>query len=327
MAERAHVATPSQAKTKRFNERLQQDKILVMPGGFSPLYARMAQDVGFESFFVAGSQVSAFLYGVPDVGIIGLRDMVDHARHVAARTDIPILVDSDTGYGNVVNVHFAVQEFVRSGVAGLQIEDQEAPKKSGTVAGRRCIPREEAVGKQRAAVDARNALDPNFVICGRCDLIGAEGGTFQGAVDRCVAYVEEGGVDLIWLNTVETREQIEQACRRIPAPVLPLWGGKGQMPGIQELEQLGARVALYPTITASAGGQAGWDILNGLKQTGTAAIEEWAARAQAQPWGVVDRHALVQDERVREIEERFLPESQQRDYANTFGHKAILERD
>ena len=83
----------------------------------------------------AGSQLSHFLYGVPDNGIIGLRDLVDHARHMAAHSDIPILVDADTGYGNAVNVYFAVQEIIRSGVAAMQIEDQEAPKKSGTVAG------------------------------------------------------------------------------------------------------------------------------------------------------------------------------------------------
>ena len=86
-----------------------------MPGGFSPLYARLAQEVGFETFFMAGSQLSAFLYGVPDNGIIGLRDVADHARHMAARADIPIMIDTDTGYGNAVNVHFAVQEMVRGG--------------------------------------------------------------------------------------------------------------------------------------------------------------------------------------------------------------------
>ena len=130
-----------------------------MPGGCSPLYAMMAEQAGFESFFLAGSQVSAFLYGLPDCGAVGLRDVVDHARHVAARTRIPVLVDADTGYGNAVNVFFAVQEFVRAGVAGVSIEDQEAPKKSATLAGRRCISTEEAVGKIRAAVAARDELD------------------------------------------------------------------------------------------------------------------------------------------------------------------------
>ena len=144
-------------KRRKFRELLQRPRLTVMPGGFSPLYARLAQEAGFECFFLAGSQLAAFLYGVPDNGIIGLRDLVDHARHMAAQCDIPIFIDADTGFGNAVNVHYAVQECVRSGVAGLQIEDQEAPKKSGTLAGRRCIPLAEAIGKYRAAVAARQS--------------------------------------------------------------------------------------------------------------------------------------------------------------------------
>src|SRR6266508_2125964 len=166
-------------KRSRFRELLRRQRLTVMPGGFSPLYARLAQEAGFECFFLAGSQLSAFLYGVPDNGIIGLRDLVDHARHMAARCDIPIFVDADTGFGNAVNVYFAVQDLIRSGVAGLQIEDQEAPKKSGTLSGRRCIRMDEAIGKYRAAVAARNEIDPEFVICARCDLLGAEGGSFE----------------------------------------------------------------------------------------------------------------------------------------------------
>src|SRR5271154_3209299 len=182
-------------KRRKFRALLARDTLTVMPGGFGPLYARMAQEAGFEAFFLAGSQLSMMLYGVPDNGIIGLRDLVDHARHMAARCDIPIFVDGDTGYGNAINVFYAVQEIVRAGVAAVHIEDQEAPKKSGTAAGRRCIPVDEAVGKYAAAVAARNEIDPEFVICARCDAIGAEGSSFDDALARSVAYVEKGGAD------------------------------------------------------------------------------------------------------------------------------------
>src|SRR3984893_11605730 len=191
------VEDQTRLKRRKFRALLERKRLTVMPGGFSPLYARLAQEAGFECFFLAGSQLSAYLYGLPDNGLLGLRDLVDHARHMAARCDIPIFIDADTGFGNAVNVHFTVQECVRSGVAGLQIEDQEAQKKSGPLAGRRCIPREEAVGKYRAAVAARNEIDPEFVICARCDLLGAEGGSFEDAMKRCRAYAEEGGVDLV----------------------------------------------------------------------------------------------------------------------------------
>ena len=104
---------------------LNRQKILVMPGGFSPLLAKIAQEAGFEAYFLAGSQLSAFMYGYPDTGVLGLRDVIDHARHIAARVDIPLLVDFDTGFGNAVTAWYAVQECVRAGTAALQIEDQE----------------------------------------------------------------------------------------------------------------------------------------------------------------------------------------------------------
>src|SRR5262249_22091030 len=139
---RCMTPTPDSPR-RRFRELLARPGLSIMPGGFSPLYARTADAAGFESVFVAGSQTAAFLFGVPDMGLVGLRDMVDHTRHGQARVSIPILVDADTGYGNATNVFFAVQEFVRAGVAGLQIEDQEAPKKSATMAGRNVIPTDQ----------------------------------------------------------------------------------------------------------------------------------------------------------------------------------------
>lgn len=311
-------------KRLKFREILKRPKLTVMPGGFSPLYARMAETVGFECFFVAGSQTSAFLYGVPDTGIVGLRDITDHVRHVAARTAIPIFVDCDTGFGNAVNVHYTVQEIVRTGAAGLQIEDQEAPKKSGTSAGRRCIPMDEAVGKVAAATAARDEIDPSFVICARCDVIGSEGGTFEDALRRCTAYVKEGGADFVWLNTVENREQIAEACRKIPAPVMPLWGRYGTAPTPPELEALGAKIALYPTVAATAGMNAAWRVLNDLYERGPDAIHDYAAEMRASKWGVADQHKLVRLERVRELEERFIPESERRDYEGTWGHEPAM---
>lgn len=117
-----------------FRALLARDALTVLPGGFSPLEAVMAERAGFEAFFLAGSQAAAYLYAVPDAGILGLHDMAGQAGHVAARAGIPVLVDGDTGYGNAVNVYFAVQALVRSGAAAVQIEDQVAPKKSGTSA-------------------------------------------------------------------------------------------------------------------------------------------------------------------------------------------------
>jgi 2-methylisocitrate lyase-like PEP mutase family enzyme len=318
------VPLSAREKRLRFRELLGRRSCTVMPGGFSPVYARLAEMAGFECFFVAGSQMSAFLLGVPDNGILGLRDVVDHARHVAARTDIPILLDTDTGFGNAVNVHYAVQECVDAGVAGLQIEDQEAPKKSGTSAGRRCISIDEAVGKYRAAVAARDELDSEFVICARCDALGAEGGGFEQALERCIAYVRDGGADLVWLNSVESREQLQRACALAPAPVLTIWGGPPPAPGVEEYEKLGLRIALYPVVAATAGMQAAWHVMNDLKARGSVALEDWAARVKASPWGAVELNKVVKAAQVRELEQRCLPAGAQRDYASTWGHETHL---
>lgn len=315
------------AKRRALRQLLHRPEATVMPGGFSPFYARMAERVGFESFFVAGSQLAAFLYGYPDVGVVGLRDVVDHSRHVAAATQIPIMVDCDTGFGNAVNVTFAVRELVGSGVAALQIEDQEAPKKSGTVSGRRCVPRQEAVGKYRAAVLARDELDPEFVVCARCDAIGAEGGTFTDAVDRCVAYVEEGGADFVWLNTVQSREQLRHACERIPAPVLAIWGGPEPAPSTAEYAELGVRVVLCPVVAARAGAQGAWELLHELRHDGPTALTSWRARAIHGRWGPVPDKELLSGGDLRTLEERLLPEELRRDYQNTFGHRTMEEEE
>src|ERR1041384_8628366 len=181
-------------------ELLRRRELLVMSGGFSPLHARMSEVLGYEAFFMSGSQVCAYVYGYPDVGLLGLSEMTEAVRRITNVTAMPIFADADTGYGNAVNVHYTVEAYIRAGAAGLHIEDQEAPKKSGTLAGRRLISVEEAIGKYRAAVAAKKEFDADFVVCARCDSIGAEGGNFGDAVERAIAYVKEAGVDAIWMN-------------------------------------------------------------------------------------------------------------------------------
>jgi 2-methylisocitrate lyase-like PEP mutase family enzyme len=304
-----------EARRKRLELRamLAGPDLLVMPGGFSPVYARMAQEIGFRCFFLAGSQLSGFLLGVPDAGILGLRDVVDHARHVAAQTSIPLLLDADTGFGNAVNVHYSVQEIVRSGVAALNIEDQEAPKKSPTGGGRRCIPRDEAVGKVRAAVAARDAIDASFVICARCDSIGVEP-DLDDTIARCVAYAE-AGADLVWLNAVETRAQLGRVCATTKAPVLCNWFSKVEPPpSFEELAKLGVRVALYPVLAAQAGLQGAWELLHDFKARGPAALADWQQGAAQSRFGQADYKSLTGHQDVRVIEERFLPARERRDY-------------
>lgn len=281
-------------RTKRLALRniLARPQATVMPGGFSPVYARMCEQAGFECFFVSGSQMSAFLLGVPDDGLIGIRDVADHVRQVAARTTIPILADADTGFGNATNVRYAVGELIGAGAAGLQIEDQEWPK--GPAGGRRCIPVSEAVAKLQAAAEARDALDPSFVIAARCDELDVDGGTFEGTLERCIAYARDGRADLVWLSAIRTREQLRTVCREVAAPVLALWGMGGEPPpSFEEFTELGARIALYPTLASTAGLQAAWDTLSDFRVRGGAALAEAAARAQQSPFGRLELRNLT----------------------------------
>ena len=307
-------------KAKRFRTVLNRPELLLIPGGFTPLHARACEEAGYEAFFMSGSQVAAYIFGLPDVGIVSMRDMVECVRRLANGSTIPIFADADTGYGNAVNVRAAVQEYVKAGAAGLHIEDQEFPKRSGTKAGRRCISADEAIGKYRAAVDAARELDPDFVICARCDLIGAESGGFEAAVERCVRYKREASVDLIWINTIPDRLQVQEALRRIPGPVIATYAGPQPQPTLDEWQAWGAAAAIFPAMTTAPGLQYVWDYLHDFKARGMAATADVQARTRASAWGIASFGELVGESKVKEIEERYLPSEQQRDYEGTFGH-------
>lgn len=293
-----------------------------MSGGFSPLHARMSEVLGYEAFFMSGSQVAAYVYGYPDVGLLGLNEMVEAVRRITNVTQIPVFADADTGYGNAVNVHYTVEAYIRAGAAGLHIEDQESPKKSGTLAGRRLISVEEAVGKYRAAMAAKRELDPDFVVCARCDSIGSEGGGFEDAVQRGIAYAEEAGVDAVWMNTMTKRDEIAEACRRIPVPVIAPYYGPRPSPDFAEFQKLGVGAVLYPSLTTANGLQATWELLHEFKERGPVVLEEWNKKAQASPRGMVPRtqDPILPSNKIRQIEEDFIPQELQRDYDKTFGH-------
>jgi 2-methylisocitrate lyase-like PEP mutase family enzyme len=310
--------------TSHFRSLVEAEELLLIPGGFSPLAARMIEAAGLHAFFLAGSQLSAHVYGTPDVGIIGRQEFVDAIRRVTEVSDVCVFADADTGFGSALNVYTTVQAYIRAGAAGMHVEDQEFPKRSGTTSGRRCVSVAEAVGKYRAAVAAKNELDPDFVFCARCDLIGSEGGNFEAAVERCIAYVQDGGVDMIWLNNVQNVDQVAEAIERIPGPVMPTYGGPQPGPTLDQLQQWGAAAAIFPGMTSSIGLQQTWDLLNDLRERGQSALDERRAPAVDSKWGRVrfDSFVSPSQERVKEIEAAFLSEEQQRDYDSTFGFRA-----
>lgn len=307
-------------KTTRLKELFNNPKIFVLAGGTNPLQAKLAELVGFEAFYMSGGNTSAHLIGWPDVGVTTMREMVDNARRIALAVDLPVFSDADTGYGNAVQVYRTVQEFIQAGVAGIHLEDQESPKKSGSMAGRRCIAVEEMVGKLRAAMDAKRELDPDFVICARCDFRGAEGGSFAGTMERCLIYKREAGVDVIFPEGLQSWQEITEACRRIPGPVLPLIHPVVQPhPTLAEQEAAGCAAAFYPGLTTMAALQAAWEFLNDFKERGTQALGDFQERAAQSKWGAIDNNRLTNLRRIREMEEQYLPRTLWRDYEHTLG--------
>ena len=208
MAEQASPAA-------RFKQALERPELLQIPGGFSPLIARMLESLGFEAFFMAGSQTTAHVYALPDIGLLGMREMIEAARRITAVSDIPVFMDGDTGYGNVLNVYRTVRECAQAGVACISLEDQEAPKKSGTAAGRRCIPEEEALGKIRAAVCTVHGRAKGDIESTRELVIGESGRVTANAMsarDMTIAGSVEGNVQcgglLRLMKTADVRGDI-----------------------------------------------------------------------------------------------------------------------
>ncbi len=294
-------------KGDRLRELLHDDEPLELPGGFSPMMAKMVQEVGFDSFFMAGSHTGQYIWGLPDAGLLTMPEMVGHARRVADGCDIPVLADADTGYGNAVNVYRTVRDYARTGVAGITIEDQDEPKKG--VGAHHCISPDEAVGKYRAAAAARDDVGSDLVIFARCDFITADDGDFDGAVERCIRYVKEGGADAVWLTQVPTREQFAEACERIPAPVMPGYAGPRPAPTRAEKKEMGAAAILYRALTTEVGMQATWQFLHDFKERGEEVEREWAERAESSKWGTVrtDKLLRLNRQKVGELESDYLP--------------------
>src|SRR5438034_11020220 len=148
-----------------------------------------------------------------------MRDMVDNARKIVLTVQLPVFADADTGYGDAISTHYTVREYIQAGIAGAHIEDQTFPPKSGPR--RRCISIQEMVGKLRAAMDAKQALDPDFVIMARCDLGGVPGASFAELIERCQAYKAEAQVDVVCPNACAPGKKFKRRSASFPGPLSP----------------------------------------------------------------------------------------------------------
>ena len=243
-----------------------RDSLLVAPGCFDGLSARLVEEAGFEAAYLSGGAVARSM-GIPDIGLVTMSEVIDRAAQVVAAVKIPIIADADTGYGNAVNLVRSVREFERTGVAAIHIEDQITPKRCGHLDGKEVIPLAEMEKKLQAALASRS--DPDFSIIARTDARGVHG--FDDAIRRGRAFAELG-VDAVFVEAPQSEaelEEIPRALANVPLLVNVFKGGKTPMLPVERLQQMGYRIAIYPSETQRAAIHAMRQALGLLKREGT----------------------------------------------------------
>lgn len=249
--------------TTRLRQLLQQD-ILVAPGAFDGLSARLVEQAGFSAIYASGGAIARSC-GFPDLGLISIDEICQRLQQMVEVTTIPIIADADTGFGNTLNVRRTIQQFERVGVAGLHIEDQTSPKRCGHLNDKTLIPTNEMVQKIHAACEART--DDDFLIIARTDAIASEG--FDAALKRAHAYVK-AGADMIFIEAPQTLEQITEIARQIVAPKLinMFLGGKTPLVPLADLKKLGYQLVIIPSDLQRAAIFAMQQTLQAIKQDG-----------------------------------------------------------
>jgi len=245
---------------------LKRAKLLVAPGCFDGLSARLVEAAGFEAAYLSGGAVARSM-GIPDIGLVTLSETIERAAQVVAAVKIPIIADADTGYGNAVNLVRTVREFERAGVAAIHIEDQITPKRCGHLEGKEVISLDEMEKKLQAALSTRS--DADFCIIARTDARAVNG--FEDAIKRGRAFAKLG-VDAIFVEAPQSEEELAEIPRRIPdVPILVnvFKGGKTPMLPVARLEAMGYRIAIYPSETQRAAIHAMRRALETLKREGT----------------------------------------------------------
>ena len=236
---------PAAAKREAFRTGLASGRLLRMPGAFSPLVARIVQETGYDGVYVSGAALSADL-GLPDIGLTTLSEVAARGGAIAQATDLPTLIDADTGFGEPLNAARTVRVLEQAGLAGLHLEDQVNPKRCGHLDNKAVVPVAEMLTRIRAAVDART--DPNFVVCARTDARAVEG--LPAAIDRAKAYAD-AGADLIFAEALADESEFEAFRAAVSIPLLANMTefGKSALLDAATLERLGVNVVIYPVTT------------------------------------------------------------------------------
>ncbi|MEV7654765.1 methylisocitrate lyase [Streptomyces anulatus] len=237
-----HTHTTPVSRRRHFREQLDSGRLLRIPGAINPYSARLIQETGFDAAYLSGAVLAADL-GLPDIGLTTSTEVAARAQQVTRVTDLPVLIDADTGFGEPMNAARTVQLMEDAGLAGLHLEDQVHPKRCGHLDGKTVVPSEEMVRRIRAAVDARR--DPDFLLMARTDARAVEG--LDAAIDRAKAYVD-AGADAIFPEALADEAEFEAFRGAVDVPLLANMTefGKSGLLDAATLENLGYNMALYP---------------------------------------------------------------------------------
>jgi carboxyvinyl-carboxyphosphonate phosphorylmutase len=270
--------------TSVLRQLLRQPGIIVAPGAYDCLTAKLIEREGFPAVYMTGAGTAVTRVGKPDLGFATLTEMLANARAIASTVRVPLIADADTGYGGALNVYRTVQEYEKAGVAALHIEDQAFPKRCGHLDGKDVVPLADMVVKLRAARDART--DEDFVIIARTDALAVTG--LDDTLRRCAAYAE-AGADVLFVEALRTQAEIDRVRREVNVPLLynMVEHGKSPLIPVPQLEALGFNIVIFPGSLMLSVCTLAQRILREIRQHGT------TVNLLGELWSVVDLFNLM----------------------------------
>jgi methylisocitrate lyase len=285
---------------KRFRRLVAEEPPVQVPGAINAYCALLAEKAGFKALYLSGAGVANASFGLPDLGMTTLGDVLEDARRITAATERPLLVDVDTGFGSAFNIARTVREMQRAGVAAIHLEDQEQAKRCGHRPNKATVAVDEMCDRLKAAVDARR--DDDFVIMARTDAFAREGRA--AAVERAAAYVESGA-DMIFAEALYTLDDYAAFTRVIGVPVLANLTEFGLTPQftVAELDEAGVKIVLYPLSAFRAMSRAALEVYETIRRDGTQRAMLDAMQTREELYAVLDYHTYE-----RKLDELFAKE-------------------
>ena len=277
------TVTPAD-KRAAFRAALATGELLRFPGAFNPLSARLIADKGFEGVYISGAVIAADL-GLPDIGLTTLSEVAQRAQQISRLTDLPSIVDADTGFGEPMNVARTVQTLEDAGVSGLHIEDQVNPKRCGHLDGKAVVDTDTAIKRIKAAVSARR--DPNLLIMARTDIRAIDG--LQVAIDR-IKQLVDAGADAIFPEAMASLEEFEAVRNAVDVPVLANMTefGKSELFSTQQLADVGINIVIFPVSLLRVGMGAAERALDTLVAEGSLTSEVAGMQTRARLYELLD---------------------------------------